>query len=342
MDNGKNSFLGVVDISVVADKTIREIERMDYSIQRAGGCQPAGISQKEGIAAMYLWKKVRGFRYTDKGTRLTVRELIGIADDARSRFLQQHIINYAAFYVTQYFYDWLCDKRKITKSSEGFWRKAFRVMNDYMDAHMSYLDKQTWMFFQDHMRLSFDAIKPEIDAMEVSIRDYLIQHRNDILSSGQADDITLLQKAAVCIIFLSAMNHSYRDYFTDIINAHGVDFSSEFRYAELSKMSRNVVWMCESIGIRFSKDKDGDMVFTGVNINDSVRVNSQWSMIVNKLGDADFLDATAMHAISLNPEEKKKYDDEIARLQAEKDEREYAENLNMLETKYNVKKTCHG
>lgn len=345
MGKANDIIRGVIDTHIVSNKTIREIERMDYAILKAGGSINAGIDQKEGIAAMCVWKQIRGFRYTEKGTQLTIAQLNEIADDTRIRFLQQHIINYATYNILLDFYDWLCQKRLLTKPAEGFWRKINRTMDDYQKAHASGLDRKTWVLFLDHMRLSFDMIQEEVGKLETTIRDYLIQHRSEVVESGQKDDIAILQKAAVCFIFLTATQHSYRDFFRDIINTHGVDFSSEFRYADLSKMTRNAVWMCEKLGIKFCIDNDGDTVLIGVNINNSIRVNSQWNTIVDILGNTELLDETALHAINLNPETKKEYEEEVAKKNAEEqakmdaeEQKNYEAGLEELSRKFNVKR----
>lgn len=306
----------VIDTSLVADMTVREVERMDYAIRKAGGSVKAGVKQDVGIAAMYMWKQIRGYRYTEQGTQLTIKQLLDAAHDTRVRFIQQHIINYAAFTVLSEFYGWLCDKRLMNRAAEGFWRKAERCFEDYRKVQKSFTEPKTWMLFLDHMRLSFDAISPQVALLETSVRDYLIQHRQDIIDARQKDDIAILQRAAVCFIFLTAMQHSYRDFFMDIIKSHGVDLSSEFRYAELSKMTRNIMWMCEKIGVKFGTDSDGVAILVGVNINNSVRVTSAWNGIVDTLGDSELLDETANAAINLNPDSKAEYEEKLAEEEA--------------------------
>ena len=334
----------VVDTNVVADMTVRDIERIDYAVTKAGGSEAAGIDRSVAIAAMYVWRQIGKYRFTDAGTRLSVRQFNDIAQDVRVRFIQQHIINYAAFSVAVEFYDWLCDRRMINKAAEGCWRKVQRCFDDYQRVHRTFIDRPTWSTFQDHMRLAFDTIRDEVSALETTVRDYLIQHRREIIDEGQKDDIALLQKAAVCFIFLTAMRHSFMDFFSDVIRTHGIDFSAEFRYANLGGMIRNTVWMCEKVGVRFGKDGDGDTTLVGVNINNSVRVTSQWNRIVAILGDDRLLDESASKAISLNKDMLKEFSsamsEAIAEADREKEERERRDmerGLLQLRDKYNVR-----
>ena len=341
--NKNVSVRGVVDTTLVADMTVRDVERIDYAVQKAGSSARAGIDQKVAIAAMFVWKLIRKLRFTDDGTRLTIRQFNSVADDTRIRFIQQHIINYTAYSILLDFYDWLCDKRYMNKSAEGYWRKVERCFSEYQREHRSFMGSQMWCVFQDHMRLSVDGIRADLADLETSVRDFLIQHRRDVHEAGQMDDITVLQKASVCFILLTSMQHSFRDYFMDVIKTHGVDFSSEFRYADLGKMIRNTVWMCEKIGMRFATDKDGDTIIVGVNVNDSVRVTSTWNAIVEKLGDDRLLDDAATRALCLNPEEKRRFEEQAAREKAVREERERVideqrmrEGIEQLGMKYNV------
>ena len=337
----KEVVRGTIDTTLVADMTVREVERIDYKVVSAGGSAKAGIDQKLAIAAMYVWKGIMNYRYTEKGEKMPVSMLLKVAQDARVRFIQQHIINYITFSVLTDYYDWLVEKRYITKSAEGYWRKVERCFSSYQRYQRSFMKASTWAMFLDHMRLSTDNVQAYVEKLEFSVRDYLIQHRHDISADGQRDDIPLLQKSAVCFLFLTAMQHSFRDFFSDIVKIHGVDFTYEFRYAWLGKMTQNMIWMCEALGVKFGIDKDGDTVLAGVNIGDSVRVNGAWNALTAVLGDSRLLDETAAQAISLNPEEKKVFDEKLAmekRKEEAENQRLLEQGIEQLKEKYNNKK----
>ncbi len=350
---GKEIIRGMVSTDIIADMTVREIERIVYRLDKAGGSAKAGIDQKVAIAALFEWKRIKNFRYSKDGENLTIKELVEIGRDTRERFTNQHTINYMAHHVLMDFYDWLCDKKYITKTAEGYWRKAERTFTDYQNGQKTYYQRAIWMIFLDHMRLTYDALLPSIDALETAIRDYLIQHRNDITESNQKDDITLLQKAATCFMMLTCMQKSFYKFFFDIAKDHGVDFSFDFRYAYLDKMMRNTKWMCESIGIRFGIDKDGDTVLAGVNIENSVRIRGAWKKIIDILTDDDILNKMANMAIDMTPDEEKenvnaffaealkpleeKRQKEMEELEKKK-QQEMEEGFRLLQEKYNTKR----
>jgi hypothetical protein len=135
----------------------------------------------------------------------------------------------------------------------------------------------------------------------------MIQKRSQMVAAGQKDDIELLHRIQVCLMFIAASRSTYKAFFLDIAKEHGVDFSSEFRYADLDKMRLNFVWMCEQMGVRFTKDKDSDYVLVGIDIDKSVRVEGAWNAVVAIITDTDIMDETAQKAIELNPETEKDY-----------------------------------
>jgi hypothetical protein len=346
---------GVVNTEIVADKTVREIERMDAAIQaeivrrggtrsiKAGFAESMGIPQQEAIAAMIVWGQIRHFRYTDEGVKLTIRELKDIAESVRMRFIRQHAINYAAYYVIESFYDWLNDKKLIARYSktEGYWRKLNREFGKYKQYAVGQNERVSKMLFMDYVNQAFGNIESKIEPMEVAIRDYLIQHRSDMVASGQKDDIQTIQKVAVCLYFLSFMQHHFYDFFLGFIKEYGVDLSVEFQYADLRKMTLNFIFMCEAQGIKFRTVCGNEKNLVGVDVENSVRVNAAWNAIVDTINDDELSDETARKAIEMNPDAEEEYNDLFAEIETERDEKkrkEMEEGFKMLEEKYKVTK----
>lgn len=343
----------VVNTDIVAGYTVREIERIDTAIQREiarrGGRRAiaAGLAESIGIpgdvarAAMLVWRNICMFRYTPEGEKLTVRELDAVIQDARRGFLSQHVLNYCAHYVVRDFKDWLDDKKLIRRFSktEGYWRKLDTDFRRYVKSHTDGIDPAAIGLFEDHVRLSYDNIAPRIGVLETAVRDHLIRHRREMLAAGQKDDIATIQKAAVCLMFVSLMWCSFGNYFMEIVRQHGVDLSTKFLYADLSAMSRNFVFMCEAQGLKFTNDERYGTVLLGVCADASDRVSSVWNGIVRMLEDEDLSDRTAERAIGLNPEINADYQDvfeDVRREREEQKKREMDEAFRMLGDKYKV------
>ena len=347
-----------VETNIVADRTVREVERIFSSIQderhRQGSARAwSSVVKNMGLpidvasAATIAWKMIGHFRYTSAGERLTIRQLEEICHDARRRFIEQHVINYAAYRVIVDFHDWLIDKNLIPRFSkaEGYWRKLKRAFDEYEAANTGNLEMSVRSTFHDYMRLSYDNISDALERMEMAVRDYLIQHRAKMVDAGQKDDVAMLQKVIPCMALLQSMTHSYRDFFADIITTHGGDFSMAFRYADLTKMQQNFINLCEVQGLMFCKDKHGQPDLMGVDIGSSARVKGIWNNILATLKNSKLADNTAERAINLNPKAQQEYraifeEQENLRRQAEeeKKQREMEEGFKALEEKYKVTK----
>jgi hypothetical protein len=301
-----------IDLSVIMDKTVREVERIDYEVISHNGSAASGVDQKVAIASMYMWKQIRHLRFTDKGTMLTIKEFLDARRLIADEFIHIHRLSYLVYRVVLDMYDYLEDKGRVTQNVKKYWKKVERVFYDYQQMHRLGLEKHTWVTVQDHMRLSSDLVIPIMPSLETTARDYLIQKRKVMLEAGQMDDITLLTKVSVCLLFCAALRNTRDHFFSDAIAAYGVDFSSDFKYSDISKMTQNFVWMIQQLGVKFTRDSDGDYVITGASVSDSVRVNSVWNEIVAIMTDPDMQDQTAVDAINMNPKSKEEFDRTIA------------------------------
>ena len=356
MSRSREVVRGVVNTEIVADKTVREIEQINTRIQKeivrrggiaaikAGLSEQIGIPQDVAIAAMIVWRNIGRFRYTDKGTQLTIGELNAIAEETRGLFIEQHVLNYAAFYLIQGYYDWLVEKNLIARFSktENYWRKLEREFQNYEQDGFGRNEQVSQMVFKDFVTQSFGNIEPLTESLEVAVRDYLIQHRAAMVAAGQKDDIAQLQKAVVCLYFLSLMQKHYVDFFMEIVQEHGVDFSAEFRYADLHKMTLNFVYMCEAQGMKFATVDANAKHLIGVEVEKSTRVNGILKAITDTLRNDELSDETTGRAIAMNPKFDEIYPDIAAEDKArreKKKQQEMEEGFKMLEEKYKVTRT---
>lgn len=294
-----------IDTRLVKDKTVREVERIDYEVsvrKNTGFCTP-----DVAAAAIFVWRQIRSYRYTQAGENLTIETLTNIARNVRNEFIHLHRVNYMTFFTIQAFYDWIDEKNLGTYNVRKYWSKCERAFSDYQRMHSAQLDRHTWMTVQDHMVLANSVIDEKREELFPVIRDYMIQKRRSMVEAGQKDDIELLHRIQVCLLFLAASRSTHKAFFLDIAKKHGVDFSSEFRYADLEKMRLNFIWMCEQMGVRFTKDKDADYALVGIDIDKSVRVEGAWDAVVSIITDPDIMDDAAKKAIEMNPETRKDY-----------------------------------
>ena len=323
-----------IDLTLVHDRTIGEIESICYMVNGKGGGKNAGIDQKLSIAALYIWKELKPYKFYGNGKKLTVREFYGLRNVIQREFIHIHRLNYMAYSTVQDMYDWLEDSHLLNYNVNGYWKKIERTFDTYLKLHRARTDQPTWNLIQDHVRLASDEVKPLVPELEVSIRDYLIAHRPGMLAVMQKDDIALLTKVQTGLMFCAALRNTRKNFFKDIIEEYGVDFSSDFTYADITSIGRNFVSMAEQLGVKFSKDKDGDYILKGVVVDGSVRVDAAWNNIVKIVTDDELMDQLVLKAIEMNPECKKDYEATLAR----EEEKMMVDAMGDLSTKFKVTK----
>ena len=323
-----------IDTTLAKDMTIGEVFEMANKIDRARGVRNTDIDKDLGIAVVYLRNELLAYRFNETGYKHKVRDFYLMRKVADEDFIQNHRLNYVTYYVVQDIADWLDEKKRLRFTAKHFWSKSEEVFKSYQHKHRSMVDRSTWMTIQDHMRLVWDVVTPHIEPLEFAVRDYLIQKRSSIQQCGQIDDITLLSKAYVALMFCAALRNTRNNFFKTIYDAKGFDLSCLFAYSDIGNVCLNFTRMLQSMGVKFDKDADGDDVPTGVDVSKSVRVESEWNNIVYILTDKDLMDEQALQAINMNPKTKAEYESIIAA----EDKREMKDAIEQLKLHHNVSK----
>ena len=323
-----------INLSLIKDMTLAEIKRIDFEVRSKGGSKNTEIDQNIAIEAMYACKELRKYNFTKEGISITLDRFYKLRVLVGQEFIHLHRLNYMTYRNICDTHDWLEDKGLLTSNAKRYWKKVEQTFENYQKAHYAQLDQSAWGTIQDHVRLAYNTIQPLIEPLEFAVRDYLIQKRNPMVAAGQKDDITLLTKVQTGILFCAALRNTFNRYFDGCRKKHGCDFSVDFKYADISPIGRNFVWMMEQLGVKFVKDADGDYILKGVVMEDSLRVEQAWNAIVDVVTDEDLMDKTALEAINMNPETKADYERII-----EKDkEREVKEAIGDLSSKFKVTK----
>lgn len=323
-----------INTMLAKDMTIGEIFEMANKIKAKGGVQNAGIDRDLGFAVLYLRNELLSYRFNEKGYKHNVSDFYQMRKMVDEDFLQNHRLNYVTYYVVQDIADWLDDKKKLRFTVKKFWSKAEDVFKLYQHKHRRMVDQSTWSTIQDHMALVWGVVYPRIEPLEFAIRDYLIQKRGIIQECGQKDDITLLSKVYSALMFCAALRNTRRNFFNNIYNDKGFDLSPFFEYSDIDSVCLNFVRMMQTMGIKFKQDSDGDDVPIGVDVNQSVRVESEWNNIVYILTDKELMDERALAAINMNPNTKAEYEAIIAAA----DRREMKDAIERLKQKQKVSK----
>lgn len=321
-----------IDLNLIMDKTLSEIQNTALMIRSKGGSANAGVNQKVGIACLYVWNNIGSYNFTADGMKNTLRNFYDVDTKFGEEFICIHRSNYISYMVLDLMYNWMAEKKMATLNVNRYWKKIHKMFTDYQAAHRSRIDQSSFMTVIDHERIAFSYVEPRLEPLEVAVRDYLIQHRSGIKESGQKDDITLLTKTYVGLMFCASLRNTQSEFFERFEKAFGIDFTTEYKWANINDIGRNFVWMMEQLGIKFVKDKDGDIVLKGVNVENSCRVQSEWKSIVNIVTDEELMDETALQAINLNPKTKADYE----RVVAEAEEQMLVQAMGDLSSKFKV------
>ena len=305
---GKQTF--EINTLLVKDMSIREITSM---VLRLKSGKVAGIDDNVALAARFVYQDLKRYRFTDAGMMLSFERFCQCRQSVAHDFLEIHRLNHFVYSSIQRVCDWAENKGMLTSNAMRYFKKIERTYSDYQSTHLKTIDLASYRTVQDHLRLAYNHISPLIEPLEVSIRDYLISKRSQLLECGQKDDIILLTKIHAGLMFCAALRNTRADFFIKRMEEYGVDFSSDYAYADITSVSRNFVWMMEQLGVKFTKDKDDDYVLKGVDFDKSVRINSEWSKIVSVVTDVDLMNETALEAINRNPETKADYEAQCAR-----------------------------
>ena len=322
-----------IDISLVMDKPVNEIMALADRCSKLGH-EKAGVEQQVAIAATFVGKELNRYRFTTAGSQLTLKSFYTLRKNVGDEFIHIHRVNYMTWWAIQEMYDWLTDKKLTNTNVNKYWRLVERAFTTYQDSHFKLMDVSSWRTVQDHVRLAANLINPLKEPLELSVRDYLIQKRKPMVAAGQKDDITLLSKVGVCLLFCAALRNTREGFFITVAQKYGVDLSPDFKYADVSSMCRNFAWMMEQLGVKFVKDKDGDFALLGIEFDKSVRVESNWNAIVSIVTDDNLMDEVALKAINLNPKVKADYEAVVAKEQ----QAELDDTLGDLSSKFKVGK----
>ena len=210
-------------------------------------------------------------------------------------------------------YDWMEEKHLLTRNAIKYWRMIEKEFARYQSEHAALNERASYVAVQDHVRLAYDAVRPLIEPLEIALRDYMIQKRTQMVAAGQKDDILLLSKVAVGLLFAAACRNTDKNFLQTVIDEYGVNLKADFKYADISSIGRNFVWMVRQLGVKFGRDKDGDAQLLGIDFDKSVRVEAAWNAIVRIVTDSELMDEKALEAINMNPTVKADYEALVAR-----------------------------
>ena len=322
----------VFETSLADDMTVREVERI-YNDVLTNGIKMDDPELLSKSSAVSMWKKINMLRYSDKATMMKIRELKEWAKIVRSAFNKIHLVNYSTYNSMLNFYDWYEEKRRLNYNIKRFWRKTDDAYKRYLQEIYETQERSSYMLMQDYICLTNDSLQGCLSDVESTILNVFIRQRGNKKPVGQIDDIELLTKAQIPLLWARLMQHSYYLFFHYYIKECGIDFSYDFRYAELSAMIRNFYWMLEQMGIKLRGGEKNDKVLSYFDVDKSSTIEIAWNKVTKLMFDDDLADKKALEAINMNPLARMEYAETIR----QEEDKHVSDGIEQLCEKFNVR-----
>lgn len=301
------------DLSLTDEMTVSQVYGI-YCDVKKHGIELTDPEIKTKASALQMWKTLSNLRFSAKANEMKIKELREWASVIRSAFICIHRVNYSAHETMCAFWDWYEEKRKPSTNARRFWEKCDEEYRRYQVCHKTTLSQSAWCVLDDHLRLVNDEVQIQVERLEPVIANSFIHQKACGAVVGQIDDIELLAKASIPLLWSRVIHHSYLNFFEEYVNKCGIDFTYDFRYADLSGMSRNFFFMLKQIGVQLHNDKDGNKILNFFDVDNSSVIEAAWLKVMAVARDENFADKKAIQAINLNDEAKKKYEESIKRL----------------------------
>lgn len=236
-------------------------------------------------------------------------------DKARIQFIIIHRVNYYAYDTCIRVFDEMEKRNLIRFKAKLLYKKLDKIWHDYTETMRRNLEYSVYCMLQDNFTLTTDAVQPYIDGVINAVRDYLI-------SKGVRDTLFVAQ-AETSIQMLKICTHSYRQFFVDFKKECGVDFSNDFKYANMEEFSATFVQLCGFLHL-----------VSGYDVFKSSMVQTRWNRMMAVIRDEDIMDKAAAKALHLNPTIEEKYFEDIQAIE----HKNLEEKVSQLADKFKISK----
>lgn len=230
---------------------------------------------------------------------ISVGEMRKRYEEVRVGLLFIHRLNYILHETMTDVFDILEKEKRLAFTVKKHCNSVERRWEKHESDKCRVMEKSAWGTMEDHLRIASGAVRPSLEGVYESLRDYMIR-------LGMKD-IELMARCVVVLLMSKVAGHSFRHYFRSVEKECGVEFSKCFREDDLSQMVNDFVLMCGALGIRTEKDSYGYHTMTGFDPEKSQRFLWAWERLMKDLRDDDLMDETAKKAIELNPEVQREY-----------------------------------
>ena len=259
--------------------------------------------------------------------KITFGELLDWYEKAQVQFIIIHRVNAMIHEAMITVYELLERYRLLKFKAKKESNLAEEAWENYEGPRRKTTPREAWSTLQDHLRIANDMLRPRLEKVYESIRDYMIR-------LGWKD-IELKARIEVAFLLAKVGKHSFSAFFKEFEKETGADFAKCFEFADMSAMEKHFAQMSDSLGFKTEKDRHGSFDIKGFDCNANQRVKWAWADFIKDLRDNDLMDESAVRAIELNPTIAEDYHRE---LEAE-ERRKMEAHAEELSKKYKVTKS---
>lgn len=232
-------------------------------------------------------------------------------EDCRSRFTIFHILNYIMYTETLDLFDKLDEKgmmkhkvKKCASVIHADWARYQREMRKDME-------DSAWYLVQDFCMAAHESINSDLTILRISFHNYLLKKK--VKNADVIAGVSVPLKIGDTILIL------WNAYFKTYQRVCGLDFSSDFAYANMS----HLIHYLKELGALLS-------VGYTIDYNDDVNCVNAQAVLENHLANDDFQNMAAVKALSLS----KTYRPRLEQLAKDMQELKKNEEIQMLSTKF--------
>lgn len=245
-----------------------------------------------------IYEKVVKRPLTEKELQ-RIDEVERFGEDVRIQFILIHRLNHYMYDTVLRVVDEMEKRKQCRHLPKRYYGQLSRIWGGYQDRLRSGTEKAVWFMMMDNFRIATDAVRPYIDAVVTTTRDYLIR-------LGIRDSLWIAE-AEIARLMTIVATKSYEKYFEDWKQESGIDFSKDFAYADMHDYA--TVYKQFRSALKLDVDID---------IMKNNRCASAWNSMMDALRDDDLMDKAAEQAIHLNPTIEERYKKELEEVEEQR------------------------
>lgn len=243
-------------------------------------------------------------------------------ESCMQEFTSFHVLNYIMHEEAVKMFDMIEDAQLDRFKVKKLKRQCNDIWDKYAKTLVNGMKQDAYYLLQDYCNVAYGKAEPRLVHLYVAMANYLANQPREQKNRN------IIAQGMVVQIMSTIIHDTWNLYFKAYKGYCGLDFESDFRYADLSPFMIKI----QMIGDELSKGYDS--IDFG---KDKACVNA-FRALKNEINREDFFNDSAKTAIYFSPTLTEKYEDELKKIKEEENKKEMAVIADRLSEKFNVKR----